>query len=45
MPNSPTLEELPKMPTQLQSEVAQRAGLKHVEPIEKNVLPTKEGIH
>uniref|UniRef100_A0A914HXD2 Thymosin beta n=1 Tax=Globodera rostochiensis TaxID=31243 RepID=A0A914HXD2_GLORO len=42
--HSPTAEQLPKMPTELQSEVAQRAGLKHVTTLEKNVLPTKEDL-
>ncbi|KAL3106180.1 hypothetical protein niasHT_016867 [Heterodera trifolii] len=42
--HSPTVEQLPKLPTELQSEVAQRAGLKHVTTLEKNVLPTKEDL-
>ena len=41
---SPTIEQMPKMPTGMQTEVAQRAGLKHVETLEKNVLPTKEDL-
>lgn len=43
-PVSPTLEQLPKMSSGMQTEVAQRAGLKHVETQEKNVLPTKEDL-
>ena len=41
---SPSLEQLPKMPSGMQTEVAQRAGLKHVETHEKNVLPTKQDL-
>lgn len=41
--DSPTTEQLPKMSSDMQTEVAQRAGLKHVQTKEKNVLPTKEG--
>jgi hypothetical protein len=43
-PQSPTIEQLPKMPSGMQTEVAQRAGLKHVETTEKNVLPSKEDM-
>ena len=36
--------KLPKMSDAMQTEVAQRAGLKHVETLEKNVLPTKQDL-
>uniref|UniRef100_A0A915MU23 Uncharacterized protein n=2 Tax=Meloidogyne TaxID=189290 RepID=A0A915MU23_MELJA len=36
--------KLPKMSEAMQTEVAQRAGLKHVETLEKNVLPTKQDL-
>lgn len=41
---SPSLDKLPKMSSGMQTEVAQRAGLKHVETQEKNVLPSKEDL-
>lgn len=43
-PKSPTLAELPSLPTELQKEVAAEHPLKHVEVQEKNVLPTQEDI-
>lgn len=42
-PKSPTLEQLPKISADLKQEVTKDHPLKHVEVVEKNVLPTEEG--
>lgn len=41
--SSPTVEELPKIPTDLAQGVIGKVELKKVDTVEKNVLPTKEG--
>ncbi len=43
-PKSPTMEELPKLPTELAAEMLSDHELRHVNTDEKVVLPTAEGM-
>jgi hypothetical protein len=45
--SGPALKDLPKVDSDLKTELQQVtvASLNHVEPVEKNVLPSKEGTY
>jgi hypothetical protein len=45
--DTPALKDLPKVNSDLKSELQQfdQGKLHHAEPVEKNVLPSKEGEH
>ncbi|VDK68456.1 unnamed protein product [Anisakis simplex] len=44
-PKSPTLAELPKIPTEIAEGVTKGLDLKHVETQEKNYLPSSKDVY